>query len=89
MILEFHDKLTGAQRVTATRLVVHDEQLGPIAIIIEPTPHNFYIVDRGDGDQEMNAALRALGIRRTVISDIADSATLQALPDRTLPTIVV
>lgn len=72
MIVELHNKLGQPQRIEATRIVIRAENNEPIAVAVEPGPGQYYVVHRGDGDEQMMHALRCLGINETVISDFQD-----------------
>lgn len=70
MIVELHNKLGSPHVIEATRVVLRDTIDGPIAIAVEVGPRHYYVTHRGDGDEAMNRALKALGINETVISDM-------------------
>jgi len=53
-----------------TRIVLRDKIDGVISATMEVGPRHYYTVHRGDGDEAMNRALRAMGINETVISDM-------------------
>lgn len=72
MIVELHNKLGRPERIEATRIVIRGDNDEPICIAIQPGPDQYFVVHRGDGDEEMNRALRALGFHETVISDFKD-----------------
>ena len=72
MRIELHNKLNNPECTEATRIVIRAEDGQAICVAVEPGPGQYYIVHRGDGDEQMNRALRSLGIDETVISDMKD-----------------
>ena len=70
MIIELHDNLGNPKKIKATRVVLRTDAGQPLCVAAELSPIEHYIVHRGDGDDEMRAALSSLCIRETVISDI-------------------
>lgn len=70
MIVELHNKLGNPERIKATRVVLRDANGEAICVALEAGAGQYFIVHRGDGDEQMMRALRALGIEETVVSDI-------------------
>lgn len=73
MIVETYDALGNPHKFEATRVLVRDEKTGPIALVMETGPHNFFALHRGDGDAAMNRALATMGVNETVVSDMVDT----------------
>lgn len=72
MIVELHNKLGNPKRIEATRVVIRAPGGEALCVAVEPGSGQYFIVHRGDGDEQMNRALRSLGIDETVISDMED-----------------
>ena len=72
MIVELHNKLSQPQRIEATRIVIRAPDGSPLCVAVQPGPGQYFIVHRGDGDEDMTRALAALGIHETVVSDFKD-----------------
>lgn len=70
MIVELHKNLGDPQRIEATRVVLRAPNGEALCVALEPGAGQFFIVHRGDGDDAMMRALRALGVAETVISDM-------------------
>lgn len=70
MIVELHNKLGNPACIEATRIVLRAPNGEALCVAVEPSPGHYFIVHRGDGDEQMSKALRSLGINETVISDM-------------------
>jgi len=67
MHVETHNKLGNPQQFECTRLVIRDNNNTPVVVAAQHSPEHIFVVHAGE--QGFENALKALGIKDTVIID--------------------
>ena len=78
MYVETHNNLGQPQQIECTRLVIRDIHHTPVAIAIQSSPEQMFVLHAGEAGFEN--ALKALGINDTVVINRFDKAAFPKPP---------